>query len=418
MMNQKNSSMLPIIIIGILFFIFGFVTWLNSTLIPYLQLACELSNFEAMLVAFAFYISYFVLAIPSSWILEKTGFKNGMSLGLSVMAIGSLVFIPAAITRTYSLFLTGLFIQGAGLSLLQTASNPYVTILGPIESAARRMSIMGLANKIAGILSPLILGAIILKNTDAIESSIITMSVAEKNVILDALAHRVIEPYVIMAVVLFVLAIAIRFSALPKISNDQSEEQSKDSKQKGIFSYTYLWLGVLALFFYVGVEVIAVDTIITYGKSIGFEISKARFFASFTLFGMIAGYLLGIITIPKIISQSKALAIMAVLGVIFTLLGVVTEGMMSVISIALLGFANAIMWPAIWPLSIEGLGKHTKLGSALLIMAIAGGAILPLVYGALSDLPHIGTQTAYLIMVPCYLFIMFFAVKGYKIGRQ
>jgi glucose/galactose transporter len=329
-----------------------------------------------------------------------------------------MIFIPAALTRTYGLFLTGLFVQGAGLSLLQTASNPYVTILGPIESAARRMSIMGVANKVAGIISPLILGAIVLKNADSIEQSLINMTIVEKAATLDQLSQRVILPYIIMSGVLIVLAILIRYSALPKINEQKNETASHTNTNHSIFSYTYLWLGILALFFYVGVEVIAVDTIITYGKSIGFEISKARFFASFTLFGMIAGYLLGIITIPKFISQSKALAIMAVLGVIFTLLGVVTEGMMSIISIALLGFANAIMWPAIWPLSINGLGKHTKLGSAFLIMAIAGGAILPLVYGALSDLPHIGTQTAYLIMVPCYLFIMFFAAKGHKIGQK
>lgn len=170
---NKNSYVLSISIIGALFFIFGFVTWLNATLIPYLKIACELStDAEAYLVTSAFYISYFVMALPSSWVLKKIGFKNGMSLGLFVMAIGSLVFIPAAMSRTYGMFLTGLFIQGTGLSILQTAANPYVTILGPIESAAKRISIMGIANKVAGILSPLILGVIVLKGIDGLVESL------------------------------------------------------------------------------------------------------------------------------------------------------------------------------------------------------------------------------------------------------
>ena len=419
-MNQQKqvSSLVPILIIGSLFFIFGFTTWLNSTLIPYLQMACELSNLEAMFVAFAFYISYFLLAIPSSRILEKTGFKNGMSLGLSVMAVGSLIFIPAALSRTYGLFLTGLFVQGAGLSLLQTASNPYVTILGPIESAAKRMSIMGIANKVAGIISPLILGAVILKNADEIESSLTTMNLAEKTETLNNLAHRVITPYIIIAGILVVLAILIRYSGLPSISADSEKTQDANKKHRSIFSYTYLWLGVISLFLYVGVEVIAVDTIISYGKSIGFAFSEARFFASFTLFAMVAGYFLGIVAIPRFISQSKALAIMAIIGIIVTAAGVFFTGYTSILCIALLGFANSLMWPAIWPLSIHKLGIHTKLGSAFLIMAIAGGAILPLIYGALSDMQNIGTQKAYLIMIPAYIFILFFAIKGHKIGKE
>ena len=166
---SRSNYILSISIIGVLFFIFGFITWLNATLIPYLRISCELTSFESYLVTFAFYISYFVMALPSSKVLEKTGFKNGMSLGLIIMAVGALVFVPAAMTRTYWWFLLGLFIQGTGLAILQTASNPYVTILGPIESAAKRISIMGVANKFAGILSPIILGAIVLDGIDKIE---------------------------------------------------------------------------------------------------------------------------------------------------------------------------------------------------------------------------------------------------------
>lgn len=410
------SKYYAISIIGILFFIFGFVTWLNATLIPYLKISCELTNFESLFVAFAFYISYFVLALPSSWVLKKTGFRNGMSWGLATMAVGSLLFIPAAMMRAYPLFLTGLFIQGAGLSILQTASNPYVTILGPIESAAKRISIMGIANKIAGIMSPLILGSVVLKDADIITAKLLGMDAVSKASELNALSHRVIVPYIIIASALVLLALLIRASKLPEVEQ-ADDKHGEESSKKSLFSYPYLWLGALAIFVYVGAEVIAVDTIINYGKSLGIDFATSRFFASFTLFAMVGGYIVGIALIPKVIRQDKALAYMAVLAVIFTALAVLTHGYTSVLFVALLGFTNAIMWPAIWPLSIEGLGKHTKTGSALLIMGIAGGATLPLIYGALSDIPSIGTQHAYLVIVPCYLYVLFFALKGHKIGK-
>lgn len=419
-MDQSNTNVskhYAILIIGLLFFIFGFVTWLNATLIPYLKISCELSNFESLFVAFAFYISYFVLALPSSWLLKKTGFKNGMSLGLASMAIGSLLFIPAALLRAYPLFLTGLFIQGAGLSILQTAANPYVTIVGPIESAAKRISIMGIANKVAGIISPLILGAVVLKDADVITEKIQLLDVVAKAAELDSLSHRVIVPYIIIAATLVVLSVLIKLSKLPE-ADGVDQDGNSEASRKSIFKYPYLWLGVLALFLYVGAEVIAVDTIINYGNSVGIPFSSSKFFASFTLFAMVAGYLAGIALMPKYLSQQKALALVAALGFVFSGAALFTGGLTSVLFIALLGFANALMWPAIWPLSIVGLGKHTKTGSALLIMAIAGGATLPLLYGALSDAPGIGTQYAYVILLPCYLYIFFFASKGHKYGKK
>jgi len=419
MSNRRNDYLIPIIIIGILFFIFGFVTWLNATLIPYLRIACELTAFESFWVTFAFYISYFVMALPSSALLKKTGFKNGMSVGLITMALGALVFIPAAMTRTYGLFLTGLFIQGTGLAVLQTASNPYVTILGPIESAAKRISIMGVANKFAGILSPIILGAVVLVGIDDLVVRLESMDAVAKAAELDILAAKVIMPYIIMAVVLFVLAGMIRFSTLPEVENDDDDQENGNAEERtSLAQYPYLWLGVISLFVYVGVEVIAVDTLISYGNFLGFEFAEAKFFASFTLGAMIFGYFIGIIAIPKYISQSNALKWFAVLGVIFTIIATLTSGYTSILMIAALGLANSIMWPAIWPLAIDGLGKFMKTGSALLIMGIAGGAILPLLYGYLSDVESIGSQQAYWIMVPCYLFILFFATKGHKIGKR
>jgi glucose/galactose transporter len=411
-LETRKNYILSISIIGLLFFIFGFVTWLNGILIPYLKIACELTNFQALFVAFAFYISYTIMALPSSWVLKKTGFKNGMMVGLVVMALGTLTFIPAAQTRIYGLFLLGLFIQGTGLAVLQTASNPYITIIGPRESAARRISIMGICNKVAGALAPLILAYFILSDGDEFVEHLKTLDETAKILALDGLAARVILPYVVMSVILILLGLMIRFSPLPEIESEQEEEDETVSSKSNIFQFPQLILGVLALFFYVGVEVIAGDTIIRYGISLGIQISTAKVFTSLTLGSMVVGYILGIILIPRMISQQKALQISAILGIVFSLGALFTEPVVSVTFVALLGLANALVWPAIWPLAIHDLGKFIKTGSALLIMAIAGGAIMPLVWGKLADL--YSTQMAYWVMIPCYLFIFMYAYKWHK----
>jgi len=419
-MTQARSSnyVMSITIIGILFFIFGFVTWINGTLIPYLKIACELeTDLQSYLVATAFFIAYTVMAVPSSFVLKKTGYKKGMSLGLFIMAIGAVLFIPAAQARNYNMFLVGLFIIGTGLALLQTASNPYATIIGPIESAATRISIMGICNKFAGILAGLIFGYIALNDVDGLEASLQAMDQAAKNATLDELASRVIVPYMIISGILVVLAIAILFSSLPDIDDEGDSDSSASAhpEKTSVFQYPHLLLGAIAIFFYVGVEVLAGDTIISYGKSLGIELSTARYFTQGTLACMLIGYIVGIVAIPKYMSQSTALKICAWLGVIFTIGAVATSGYTSVAFIALLGLANSLMWPAIFPLAIDGLGKFTKIGSAILIMSIAGGAILPLVYGQFSEMWN--SKDAYLMMVPCYLFIMYFAVKGHRVGR-
>jgi FHS family L-fucose permease-like MFS transporter len=341
-----------------------------------------------------------------------------MSLGLVIMALGAFVFVPAAITRTYFWFLTGLFIQGTGLAVLQTAANPYVTILGPIESAAKRISIMGIANKFAGILSPVILGAIILTGIGKISSDIENLSGPAKAAALNALSHKVILPYVIMAIILIVMAILLKISNLPDVEAEEDVSTGLAAKRKSILQFPYFWFGVVTLFFYMGAEVVSVDTLINYGLSLGFDISVAKFFSSFTMIAMIIGYLVAIISIPRFISQRKALKYFALLGVFFTIIAVFTNGYISVLFVASLGFANSVMWPAIWPLAIDGLGKHTKRGSAFLIMAIAGGATIPLLYGYLSGLKTVGPTHAYAILIVCYLVIFYFAGWGSKIGKQ
>ncbi|MFN5169551.1 MAG: sugar MFS transporter [Cyclobacteriaceae bacterium] len=418
--SSKSSYAFSIAIIGILFFIFGFVTWLNGTLIPFLKLACDLkTDAEAFLVTFAFYMAYFFLAIPSSFILKITGFRKGMAWGLVVMAVGALIFIPAANTRVFGFFLTGLFVQGMGLSLLQTASNPYISIIGPIESAAQRISIMGICNKVAGGISPLVLSAIVLQGASGIEAQVsATTDGAARALLLDELAQRVIWPYGIMAVVLLVLAGMILLSPLPEIETaSEHEQQTRAGSKTSVLQFPHLLLGVLCIFVYVGAEVMAGDVIGPYGKSLGISLDETKNFTSYTLFAMVVGYIVGIFTIPRFIKQETALRVSAIVGLVFSVLIVLTSGYTSVMFIALLGLANALMWPAIFPLAIDGLGKFTKIGSALLIMGIAGGAIIPQGYAALAE--HLGTQVAFVAcVVPCYLFILYYAVRGYRVGRS
>lgn len=408
---------ISITIIGILFFIFGFVTWVNGTLIPYLKIACELeSEVQSFLVVTAFFIAYTVMALPASIVLSRIGYKKGMSVGLFIMAAGAGLFIPAAQSRDFNMFLAGLFIIGTGLALLQTASNPYVSIIGPIESAASRISIMGISNKFAGIIAGLIFGAIALSDVDGLEARLASMDAATKAAELDALAARVINPYIIISIVLVLLGIGVLFSPLPDINDEGDDSSASESIGKtSIFQFPHLFLGVLAIFCYVGVEVMAGDTIISYGKALGIELSTARYFTSATLTFMVIGYIVGVFAIPKYLSQEMALKVTAILGVLFTISAVLLPGYYSVASIALLGLANSLMWPALFPLGIDGLGKFTKTGSALLIMGIAGGAILPLIYGKLAE--TMGNQQAYLLMLPCYIFILYYAIRGHRVGR-
>jgi len=411
---SKRSYVFPLVIIGTLFFIFGFITWANSQLIPYFRIACELTSTQSFFVATAFFAAYFVMAIPSSFILNKTGFKKGMSLGLLVMAAGALIFIPAAKARSYPMFLTGLFIIGTGLTLLQTASNPYVTVLGPMESAAKRISIMGICNKLAGILAVFILGGIVLKNVDALKEKLLALSPAEKAEELNVLAARVINPYIIIAVSLSVLAVIIYFLHLPEIKEEEEMDNSYSKNKTSIFQFPHLLLGAVTIFFYVGAEVISYDSFANFGEFLGYKLETASKFASYTGYGLLLGYVLGIILIPKLLSQRKALTISTVLSLMFVLLALVTKDMVAVICFALLGFSNAIMWPAIWPLALDGLGKFTKTGAALLIMGILGGAVLPPLYGQFSTL--LGSrQWGYTILIPCYLFILYYSIRGSKL---
>lgn len=421
---SKTQTRISIAIVAVMFFIFGFVSWINAILIPYFKIGCELTNFQAYLVAFAFYISYFLVSVPASFLLQKVGFKKGIMYGFWIMSAGAFIFIPAAYGRTYYIFLIGLFTLGAGLAILQTAANPYITILGPKERAAQRISIMGICNKAAGILAPLIFAAVVLRATDSdLFQNLASMNEVDRGIALDELIQRVVTPYTIVGIVLFLLGLGIRYSPLPEVDTDSDSEEVDESKtsKTSIFQFPHLILGAVAIFMHVGTQVIAIDTIIGYAGSMGIQLLEAKVFPSFTLATTICGYVLGIILMPKIISQVNALRFCTILGLVLTLLviyakgDVVFMGLKADISIwflVLMGLANSLIWAGIWPLALDGLGKFTKLGASILIMMLCGNAIMPLVYGHFADVYDV--RSAYWVLFPGYVYLAFYAIKGHQ----
>ena len=421
---SRRDTVISIIIIGLLFFVFGFVSWVNAILIPYFKIACELTNFKSYLVTFAFYISYFFMSVPSSYLIKSVGFKKGMMIGFFVMAVGAFIFVPAALSRTYEIFLVGLFSLGTGLAILQTAANPYITVLGPKERAAQRISIMGICNKGAGILAPIIFAAVVLRVTDSdLFSQLPTMGEAEKSAALDELIRRVIVPYSIVGAVLLGLGLMVRFSPLPEIDTEQEspEVAVANSGKTSIFQFPHLILGAIAIFIHVGTQVIAIDTSIGYANYMHIDLLEAKVFPSYTLFATICGYIIGIILIPKFIRQVNMLLVCTLLGVLLSLLIIYMSGPttflghaadISIWFVVLLGLANSLVWAGIWPLALDGLGRFTKLGASVMIMGLCGNAILPLVYGYFADLYDV--RTAYWVLFPCYLYLVFYAAYGHR----
>lgn len=416
--NSRKSYIFSLAMLGALFFVFGLVSWVNSILVPYFKIACELkSGVQTYLVTFAFYIAYLVMTIPASFLLKKTGYKKGATIGLWIMAVGALLFWPAALTRTYGLFLLALFTIGTSLAILQSVANPFVTIIGPYESAAKRISIMGICNKLAGILAPLVFAALVIRPEDkaimdAVEAG--TLTGAAKEAALDQMIQGVIVPYIVLAVLLFIFGVLFYKSPMQDI-NPNSANSSSDSAndRKSILSYPYLVLGVLALFCHLGSQQISVSTIISYAQSLGIDFAAAKVFPSYTLGCILAGYLLGVVFIPKYISQQKSLVVCTIVGFILSLLVLLLPPKASIWSLVLLGVPNSLIYAGIWPLAIRGLGKWTSLGSALLVMALCGNAVVPLLYGYVSD--SIGLQGAYWLLLPCFAYMIFYAVYGYKI---
>lgn len=422
-----RQTVISIAIIAGLFFIFGFVSWVNAILIPYFRIACELTYFQAYLVTFAFYISYLLFSLPAAHLLQRTGFKKGMMLGFWIMAVGAFLFVPAALTRTYEIFLGGLFTLGAGLAILQTAANPYITVLGPKETAARRISIMGICNKGAGVIAPLIFAAVVLRATDTdLFAQLPQMTTAARAAALDELIRRVIPPYLCVGTVLIILGILVRFSPLPEIDTEHEtpEVEAANEGKTSILHFPHLVLGALGIFLHVGTQVVAVDTVIDYAKSMGVSLLEAKVFPSYTLATMICGYLLGIALIPRVISQLVALRICVSLGLIFSTLILLARGEVvflghradiSIWFVVLIGLANSLTWAGIWPLALDGLGKFTKRGASLMIMGLCGNALLPLAYGKMAD--WYGVRLGFAVLIPCYLYLIFYATIGYRLRQ-
>lgn len=401
--TSKKSYLEILLVTALLFFFFGFLTWINGTLVAFFKKTFDLSHVSAYLVTFAYYLSYTVMAIPSSLVLEKVGFKRGMIIGLLIMALGCIIFIPASMAVSYPVFLIGLFTTGIGLTLLQTAVNPFVTLMGPHESAAKRISFMGFSNKIGGICGQIILGSILLHGNAVIA--------------VDSELRKIMIPYLLLALFFIVLSIVMKrknwYNNIEKEEENPTPDESvENTNKKSVFQFPNLVLGVIALFCASAAEVIAIDTIISYGMSLGFPEAKVKLYGSYTLAVMILGYISGMVLIPKYIKQEKYLKYSAIVGSLLTLLAVYNKGSISILFIVMLGFVNALLWPTIWPLSLNGLGRFTKRASALLIMSVCAGAIVPLLYGLLAD--TIGSQLAYWIIIPCYIYIACYAASCYK----
>ncbi len=418
---KRKEYILSLVMLASLFFIFGLVSWVNSILVPYFKVACDLkSGFQSYLVTFAFYIAYLVMTIPAALLLNRTGLKKGGVIGLLILALGALLFWPAALTRTYGLFLLALFTMGTALAILQTVANPFVTIIGPEESAARRISVMGVCNKFAGIIAPLVFAALVIRPQDKATMDLIgqgSLTRQAKEAALDELVRGVIPPYIVLAILLVIFAFVFRYSALPDINPGRDNlSSSEGTDRKSIFSYPYLILGVVALFAHVGSQQITISTIISYAQSLGMDLDAAKLFPSYTLGCILVGYLIGIITIPKYLSQQTALLICTITGLVLSILVLAFPPRASIWFLVLLGIPNSLIYAGIWPLAIKGLGRWTNLGSSLLVMALCGNAIMSLLYGLEAD--RLGEHAAYWLLIPCFVYMIFYAVYGHKIRKD
>lgn len=434
--QDKRTTIQSMVILACLFFIFGLVSWVNTILIPYFQLTLQLSNFQSYLVTFAFYIAYLIMAIPSSFLLNKVGYKKGMMFGLWCMALGALLFVPAAYWRIYQIFLLGLFLLGVGLAILQSAANPYVTIVGPIESAAKRMSIVGTGNKLAGVIANLVFAAVVIRESDRVlmrEIEAGNYTGAALETALDTLIKGVMTPYLILAIALFLFGIIIRYSALPELDPSviNKNRGGDGSDRSSIFQYPALMLGIVAMFFHIGTQMIALGTSIQYAGTMGESLAgPAKNIPSYTMFLTFIGYFLGIALIPRYLNQRRALLISASINLILSALIITTSGTVNFLGMAtdislwylvMMGLPNALLYAGIWPLAINGLGKYTNLGSAFLVMALCGSAIMPIVYNAFVEMNTSlslfeAMKRAYWILIPCFAYIVWYGAWGYKIN--
>ncbi|UYZ59862.1 sugar MFS transporter [Hymenobacter latericus] len=449
-----RSYALPMAAMTSLFFLFGAVTNFNDVLMPYLKDVCQLTDLQSSLVQFAFFGAYFLMSLPAGRVLERLGYKRGIVVGLLVMAAGALLFVPAANTRTFGVFLLGLSVLGAGVTLLQVAANPYVSVLGPASRAASRVSIVGVANNFGGTLSPLLGGMLLFGGSVALKARLAALPEAQR---LAEEATLVKAPYIGLAVFLTLLAGVFFMLKLPEIEGMQADDASAadntaaTSGRRSALNFPHLALGVVAIFLYVGVEVGLGSFLIRYGEAQGITqlsdftqslvrgLNVATNFiavmlgqppapidttAGFTKavgavmvasywFGSLVGRVVGIPLLTRI-NDRKALVAVCAAAVAFVLASIATQGETALWLIVLCGLMNSIMWPVIFPLAIKGLGPFTKQGSSYLIMAIVGGAVVPLLMGLLATYGG-GLRVAFLLPALCYAYLLYYSLSGYRV---
>lgn len=403
MSQEKTNFMIPLSFIGIMFFAIGFALGINSLLVPVLQGSLGISNAASYLIIAATFIPFLVFGYPAGLTIKAIGYKKTMSLSFFIFAAAFYLFILSANEKSFSLFLLASFVSGAANAYLQASVNPYITILGPLESAAKRISIMGICNKMAWPIPSIFIVWLLGKDVN-----LISIDDLEK-------------PFLIIIAAFIVLGIMAFFAPLPEVKA-AGEDESEDSadacpyaaRKTSVFQFPHLLLGCLALFLYVGVETVSLGTLVDYANSLGLE--GAANYAWIAPIGIVIGYICGIIFIPKYISQATALKVCSWLAIIGSLLVVLTPSDISIYFISFMALGCSLMWPALWPLAMADLGKFTKAGSSLLIMAMFGGAVIPTLYGWLKDIT--GPQQAYWLCLPCFLFILLYGMAGYKIRTK
>ena len=411
---EGQSYKMPLIVVTNLFFIWAFVTNLNDVLIPYLRKACNLTDFQSSLVQFSFFIAYFIMSIPSASIIKRVGYKRAMLIGLLCMLLGALLFIPAAVTGIYFIFLAALFILASGVTLLQVAANPYVTILGKPETASARLNLTQAFNSLGATVGPWIGGTLILSALTDEEFNL--LSAAQKLAVQEEQSSMVVLTYVGLAAVILLISAIIYFSKLPEIGVEEEEATADAADDKTtIFTHKHLLLGVISIFLYVGAEVAIGSFIIRLAGDPaigGLTELEGKNFVSYYMFFAMVGRFAGSYFLSKI-SPSKVVGFNALVAVALLFVGVFTSGSLALYSIVLIGLCNSIMFPTIFTLAIKDLGSFAKQGSSYLVMAIVGGAFVPPLMGYVSGLK--GIQMAFLVPVACYIFIAYYGFKGSKV---
>jgi FHS family L-fucose permease-like MFS transporter len=403
-----NNFRFAIILLTSLFFLWGFALNLNPILIPHLKKACQLSDLQSALIDSASYIAYFLMAVPAGLFMKKHGYKGGIIVGLLLFAAGAFLFFPAAATRSYTFFLAALFVIACGLAFLETAANPYITVLGDPATATQRINFAQSFNGLAATLAPLIGGLFILSGTSYTSEQEAAMSPQQLDSYLQNEANSVQLPFLIIGAVVLLVAIFIWKTRLPDII-----EREDTVVEKSLFKEKNLMLGVLAQFFYVGAQVCISSFFIRFSKRVAdIEEKQAAMFLSAALLGFMIGRFIGTF-LMRYIAPAKLLAAFSIINMALLALAIMTQGKVSVYALVGVEIFMSIMFPTIFSLSIHGLGAKTKEGSSLVIMAIAGGAVFPVIMGKLSDATNI--QTAYIVPAVCFIVVLYFAVKNLKV---